>query len=136
MSTQAVVGTPPPRRHTADTREWHLARVILETRDAVLERARFFGAFLREPLATGSVTPSSQALARRMVEGIDVESARTVVEAGPGTGAFTGALVAACSPAAAIVAVEINVVDPRWVRRFARIAKALPRRHAIVVAAA
>lgn len=98
----------PSLRHTADTRGCHLARVVLANRDVVLERARFFRAFLREPFSTGSVTPSSQALARRMVEGLDIASARTVVEAGPGTGALTGALVAACGPAAAIVAVEIN----------------------------
>lgn len=69
--------------------------------------ASFLSAFLRAPISTGAIAPSSRGLARRMVEDLDLESARTVVEVGPGTGSFTGSILAA-SPRARVLAVEIN----------------------------
>lgn len=47
--------------------------------------------FVRDPLAMASVTPSSAALTRAMVEPVR-RSAPVVVELGPGTGVFTAAL--------------------------------------------
>ena len=64
--------------------------------------------FLRHPLLTGAVAPSSPALARMMTEGIGLERARTVVELGPGTGAFTDAIRRRVGPGTRIVAIEIN----------------------------
>jgi len=55
----------------------------------VAERLEFFGNFLRKPASTGSFAPSSPWLARAMLRGCDLKNARTVVEFGPGTGAFT-----------------------------------------------
>lgn len=50
---------------------------------------RFFRAFVRSPGTIGAVVPSSRHLARRMLQGHDLERAGMVVELGPGTGAFT-----------------------------------------------
>lgn len=86
------------------------------------EHAEFLGAFVRAPIATGAIAPSSQALAERMVEGLGLGGARTVVEAGPGTGAFTGAILAACAPDALVVAVELNAdFAARLTRRYPQV---------------
>lgn len=53
------------------------------------EACGFFRAFLRSPGTIGAVLPSSRHLARRMLEGHDLARAGTIVELGPGTGAFT-----------------------------------------------
>jgi phospholipid N-methyltransferase len=53
------------------------------------ERLHFLKAFLRKPMRVGAPCPSSPALARAMLQDCDLKSARTVVELGPGTGAFT-----------------------------------------------
>lgn len=47
--------------------------------------------FVRDPLATASITPSSAALTRAMVRPVP-RAAPVVVELGPGTGVFTAAL--------------------------------------------
>jgi phosphatidylethanolamine/phosphatidyl-N-methylethanolamine N-methyltransferase len=72
------------------------------------DHADFLGAFLRAPLATGAIAPSSRVLARRMIEDLDLAGARTVLEAGPGTGAFTEAILQACGKDTRVVAVELN----------------------------
>ncbi len=66
--------------------------------------------FLRRPLMTGAIAASSRQLAHAMTEGIDLERARTVVELGPGTGAFTDAILARLAPDARLVAIELNPV--------------------------
>ncbi|MFJ6569006.1 class I SAM-dependent methyltransferase [Streptomyces sp. NPDC091292] len=66
--------------------------------------------FLRRPLTTGAVAASSRRLAGAMTHGIGLEDARLVVELGPGTGAFTGAILSRLAPGARLVAVELNAV--------------------------
>ena len=68
--------------------------------------------FLRAPLRTASVVPSSPALAARMVQPLLGAARRTaqppvVVELGPGTGAFTAALRAA-APDMRYLGIELN----------------------------
>jgi phospholipid N-methyltransferase len=43
-----------------------------------------------------------------MLDGLDLARAHTVVEAGPGTGAFTGAILEACGEHTWVLAVELN----------------------------
>ena len=45
--------------------------------------------YLKKPTEFGSVTPSSDELAKAMLEGLDLENARTVLEYGPGNGIIT-----------------------------------------------
>ena len=52
----------------------------------------FFYNFVRHPKSTGAVFPSSRRLAEKMIDGAGLETAASVVELGPGTGAFTGAI--------------------------------------------
>lgn len=53
----------------------------------------FVREFLRDPRGTAAVAPSSRALARRMVAGIDFSRTTRIVEYGPGGGVFTRALI-------------------------------------------
>lgn len=68
----------------------------------------FLKRFFRDPVATGAIAPSSRRLAERMVRDMNLEKADTVVELGPGTGAFTGAISQTKNPDALFVAVELD----------------------------
>jgi phosphatidylethanolamine/phosphatidyl-N-methylethanolamine N-methyltransferase len=77
----------------------------------------FFLGFLRRPASVGSLVPSSRFLERRLVEAAAVETARLVVELGPGTGGTTRALLARLPQDARLLAIEL---DPEFVARLAR----------------
>lgn len=77
------------------------------------ERVVFLKKFLRAPVQIGAVAPSSTALARVITDDIGLEQARSVVELGPGTGAFTRTLVTRLAPGVTLLAVE---VDPAFAR--------------------
>jgi phospholipid N-methyltransferase len=72
------------------------------------ECLRFFSEFSLKPRVVGAVWPSSQRLARRMVEWIDWSAVRTVVEYGPGTGVFTEHIRERMQPGTKFLAIEIN----------------------------
>ncbi len=69
---------------------------------------RFFGEFILHPTKTGAVAPSSDFLARTMVQWIDLPRAKTVLEYGPGTGVFTGHIIKRMSPESQFAAIELN----------------------------
>ncbi|GAA3608842.1 methyltransferase domain-containing protein [Nonomuraea rosea] len=54
-----------------------------------IERNLFIREFLRNPLRTASIIPSSRSVARCMAATLPIEGDPVVVELGPGTGAFT-----------------------------------------------
>ncbi len=56
------------------------------------DHARFLKTFLKNPSSTGAVAPSSEALSKAMVRGIEMGGEDLVVEFGPGTGPFTKAI--------------------------------------------
>jgi phospholipid N-methyltransferase len=88
---------------------------LLEKLDSrVAERLEFLGAFLRMPARTGSLAPSSPSLARAMLYGCDLRRAKTVVELGPGTGAFTRFIVDRLPKQSRFIALEL---EDRHVRR-------------------
>ncbi len=64
--------------------------------------------FLKRPLTTGAVCPSSKALAKVVCSGIGLETAGTVAEFGPGTGALTGTVRQLMKPGSRYFAVELN----------------------------
>jgi len=86
---------PPPRRgrNTTD----HLA---------------FLQVLLRAPARTGALLPSSVHLARAMVDGLLVGPGDTIVEFGPGTGAFTVEIDRILPSKSAYLGIEI---EPRFV---------------------
>jgi phosphatidylethanolamine/phosphatidyl-N-methylethanolamine N-methyltransferase len=81
------------------------------------ERRLFFHQFLRRPAVTGAVAPSSAALARRMVERVDFQTATVIVEYGLGTGVFTREVICRLRPDAAFLAFELNKELVAVVRR-------------------
>lgn len=54
-----------------------------------MDNKKFFKAFLKNPRQTGSVIQSSPFLVRKIVEPIDFENAKCIVELGAGTGVVT-----------------------------------------------
>jgi phospholipid N-methyltransferase len=72
------------------------------------ENLSFFTTFLKHPFSVGAVAPSSRRLGFRMLEGMDLDSARTVVELGPGTGAFTRVILDRIPTEARYLALELN----------------------------
>lgn len=73
-------------------------------------KINFLREYFSDPGAIGAVAPSSRILASRMLDGISLESATTVVELGPGTGAFTSGILKRISPDAKFIAIEKNPV--------------------------
>jgi len=67
----------------------------------------FFRQWMRSPLATASMVPSSRHLARAMVAHLGAE-VRRVVELGPGTGVITEALLAHGITPEQLMLVELN----------------------------
>jgi phospholipid N-methyltransferase len=64
--------------------------------------------FLRSPSTVGAVSASSRAMARMMVARIPTDRPVSVVELGPGTGAFTSAIVHRVAPGSRILAIELE----------------------------
>jgi len=69
---------------------------------------RFLREFISQPMATGAIAPSSDALGRAVVCDLDLSRASAVVEYGPGTGAFTTYVLQAMNRKAKFIAIEIN----------------------------
>jgi phospholipid N-methyltransferase len=78
---------------------------------------RFLKAFLASPGSVGALWPSSPRLARAMVAASGIRQAQCVVELGPGTGAFTGEILANLRAGASFAAVERDVEMARAVSR-------------------
>ena len=73
-----------------------------------MANGRFLSEFIARPRQIGAIAPSSSRLAREMVRWFDWENIRTIVEYGPGTGAFTGAIRAAMAPGTRFVTIELS----------------------------
>lgn len=69
---------------------------------------RFLREFVSAPRRIGAMAPSSPRLARCMVESVDWDRARAVVEAGPGTGAITGEILTRLRQGTLFFAVELH----------------------------
>ena len=70
------------------------------------DRATFLQSFVRDWRTIGSVTPSSRFLVEAMLDRIDFGRVRRVVEYGPGTGVFTGAVLRRLRPDAELLALD------------------------------
>jgi len=75
--------------------------------------------FLRKPLTTGAICPSSAELSRLMTSDIGLENAKVVVELGPGTGAITRFILPKLKSGADFFTIELNEsVIPIFKERF------------------
>lgn len=77
-------------------------------RHQVIGGGRFLWEFVRSPLRTASVLPSSASLAARMVAGVPERGEPVVAELGAGTGAFTSAIQRRLDGRGRHVVVELN----------------------------
>jgi phospholipid N-methyltransferase len=68
----------------------------------------FLAQFLAAPRSVGAVWPSSPALAAAMLAPVDLAGAPTIVEFGPGTGAFTAPILAGLQGRGRYVGIELN----------------------------
>lgn len=71
------------------------------------ETSSFMLEWVKAPLVTASVLPSSERLARKMVKGLSANVGK-VVELGPGTGVFTRQLLGCGIPEENLVLIELN----------------------------
>ena len=64
--------------------------------------------FFVKPRMIGAMCPSTRFLAKEITSHIGLEKCRSVVEVGPGTGAFTKHIVKKIAPGTRFIAVELN----------------------------
>src|SRR6185503_19566592 len=70
--------------------------------------ANFLLEFLRHPVQTGAVVPSSSYLAEAMVEWLELDKAHSVLEYGAGTGPFTPHILKRLRKDSRFIAIERN----------------------------
>ncbi|EOQ18672.1 class I SAM-dependent methyltransferase [Bacillus cereus] len=75
-----------------------------------MQLINFLAEFIKHPRNTGAIVPSSHILARKMVDAIDFETAKYIVELGPGTGSFTKEIMKRKKKKTVFILVEINEV--------------------------
>lgn len=66
----------------------------------------FMKRFARSPAAIGSVVPSSRFLVTKMLESIDWQQTRSIIELGAGTGVITAAIDARRKPGSTFISFE------------------------------
>lgn len=71
---------------------------------------QFFLQFLKNPRSIGAVAPSGKFLARKMMEPIDFERTKCIVEFGPGTGAFTREIMKRKGKDTKLILIEQNQI--------------------------
>jgi len=72
------------------------------------DKFAFFRGFLQHPEQVGSIVPSSRFLEQRIVDIASINTVRSVVELGPGTGGTTQAILDAMLDDARFLAIELN----------------------------
>jgi phospholipid N-methyltransferase len=86
-------------------------------RSAITERLLFAINFLRHPLMLGSIIPSSRFLVNQVLDPVDWDRARVIVEYGPGIGTFTAEILRRMRADARLVAIETNRAFVRFLQR-------------------
>lgn len=75
---------------------------------SVQQTLLFARTFLKHPLMLGSFIPSSRYLTENLLQRIDWERARVIVEYGPGVGTLTWPMLERMRPDAHLLAIETN----------------------------
>ena len=73
-----------------------------------MSKLSFILQYITKPRTVGAILPSSKYLAKKMTQNINFESAKTIVEYGPGTGVFTDRLLKLRKPDTSIFIFENN----------------------------
>ena len=72
------------------------------------EKILFFSTFLKHPKEIGSVVPSSKFLIDKLLQNIDFNNAKCIVEFGPGTGCVTEEVLKRAGNDCRVLCFEIN----------------------------
>jgi phospholipid N-methyltransferase len=115
---KSAVRSPSPRSSSARSSRGRSSSVAWFT------LALFARNFFKSPAMLGSVVPSSSFLVNDMMNQVDWNRARILVEYGPGVGTFTREILRRMRPDAILIAIELNtdfveylndhVRDPRF----------------------
>lgn len=68
----------------------------------------FITEYLKHPRSIGAIAPSGKNLAKKMMQPIDFDAAKVIVEYGPGTGSFTKELIARRNEKTTLIIIERN----------------------------
>jgi phosphatidylethanolamine/phosphatidyl-N-methylethanolamine N-methyltransferase len=74
----------------------------------MLSSKYFFQRFWKEKKMVGAISPSSNFLTNKMLENINFEKTRVLVEIGPGTGVFTKKVLSRMQPDSVFLVFELN----------------------------
>ncbi len=74
----------------------------------IAEILLFAGNFIRHPMMLGSIIPSSRFLVNQVLEPVDWERAKVIVEYGPGVGTIAGEILKRMRPDTHLIAIETN----------------------------
>lgn len=74
----------------------------------IVDKINFFKEFLKNWKEVGSIIPSSRFLTKKMLEVVDFNKAKVIVEIGPGLGCFTNEILKMMSKDARLIIFEIN----------------------------
>lgn len=73
-----------------------------------MSKSSFLREFLKANRMVGSMLPSSRFLSKKMLDPIAFDSAKVIVELGPGTGVFTKELLSKMTKDSNLVVIELN----------------------------
>lgn len=73
-----------------------------------MEWITFIKQYIKKPTTVGAVLPSSHNLANKMIENINFNDCKYIVEYGPGTGIFTEKLIQNRSRSTVLILIEYN----------------------------
>lgn len=71
-------------------------------------KRNFIKQFFKDKQMVGAVSPSSRFLAEKMLENVDFDGTKILVELGPGTGIFTDLIIKRMAPDAKLFVFELN----------------------------
>ncbi len=71
-------------------------------------KGKFLKTFFKERKQVGAIAPSSRFLVKKMCSKVDFETAKVLIELGPGTGAFTSEILNRARKDAKIFVFELN----------------------------
>lgn len=71
-------------------------------------KRKFLKEFWKDKQMVGAISPSTRFLGEKMIENVDFDKARMIVELGPGTGVFTELILNRMHPDAKLLVFELN----------------------------
>ncbi|MBI1837924.1 MAG: phospholipid methyltransferase [Flavobacteriia bacterium] len=72
------------------------------------EKKTFLKQFWKEKKMVGSIRPSSRFLTEKMLENVDFQNSKVIIELGPGTGVFTKKIIESMSADTVLLVFELN----------------------------